>query len=143
MSITERGVIIGLMNTILFEPGSAQIKQDAKDVLVEIGNIVKDVHNYVRVEGNTDDVPMNTPQFPSNWELSVIRATEVVKLLISESGVSPGKISAVGYGEYRPSVPNTTAENRSKNRKVDIVILSDSLDKSESSQNSGNTETSN
>jgi chemotaxis protein MotB len=75
---------------------------------------------------------MNTPQFPSNWELSVIRATEVVKLLIAESGMAPDRISAVGYGEYRPSVPNTSAENRSRNRKVDIVILSNKLEKSES-----------
>lgn len=137
VGIHERGVVVGLMNTVLFEPGSAAIKEDAQQTLIEIGRIANDVHNYIRVEGNTDDVPMNTPQFPSNWELSVVRATEVVKLLISQSGVSPDKISAVGYGEYRPTVPNTSAENRSRNRKVDIVILSDSLDKSESSLNEG------
>lgn len=132
VTIQERGVVVGLMNTVLFEPGSAQIKQDAVPTLVAIGQIANGVHNYIRIEGNTDDVPQSSPQFPSNWELSVIRATEVLKLLIDQSNVAPDKISAVGYGEYRPSVPNTTAENRSKNRKVDIVILSDKLDKSES-----------
>lgn len=132
VSIQERGVVVGLMNTVLFDPGSTHIKPDAIPTLVAIGQIANGVHNYIRVEGNTDDVPMNTPQIPSNWELSVLRATEVLKLLISQSNVAPDKISAVGYGEYRPSVPNTSAENRSKNRKVDIVILSDQLDKSES-----------
>ena len=132
VSIQERGVVVGLMNTVLFDPGSTQIKPDAVPTLVAIGQIANGVHNYIRVEGNTDDVPMNTPQIPSNWELSVIRATEVLKLMINQSGVAPDKISAVGYGEYRPSVPNTSIENRAHNRKVDIVILSDQLDKSES-----------
>ncbi len=132
VSVQERGVVVGLMNTVLFESGSAQIKPEAIPTLVAIGQIANGVHNYIRVEGNTDDVPMNTPQIPSNWELSVIRATEVLKLLITQSNVAPDKISAVGYGEFRPSVPNISAENRAKNRKVDIVILSDKLDKSES-----------
>lgn len=132
VSVQERGVVVGLMNTVLFEPGSAQIKSEAIPTLVAIGQIANGVHNYIRVEGNTDDVPMNTPQIPSNWELSVLRATEVLKLLINQSNVAPDKISAVGYGEFRPSVPNISAENRAKNRKVDIVILSDQLDKSES-----------
>lgn len=132
VSIQERGVVVGLMNTVLFDPGSARIKSEAIPTLVAIGQIANGVHNYIRVEGNTDDVPQHSPQFPSNWELSVIRATEVLKLMIDQSGVAPNKISAVGYGEYRPSVPNDSPENRSKNRKVDIVILSDKLDKSES-----------
>lgn len=132
VKIHERGVVVGLMNTVLFDPGSTAIKQEAIPTLVAIGEIANGVHNYIRVEGNTDDVPMNTPQIPSNWELSVLRATEVLKLLIDQSKVAPDKISAVGYGEYRPSVPNTSAENRAKNRKVDIVILSDKFDKSES-----------
>ena len=132
VSVQERGVVVGLMNTVLFDPGSASIKPDAVPTLVAIGEIANGVQNYIRVEGNTDDVPMNTPQIPSNWELSVLRATEVLKLLINQSNVAPDRISAVGYGEFRPSVPNTSAENRAKNRKVDLVILSDKLDKSES-----------
>ena len=140
VSVQERGVVVGLMNTVLFDSGSAQIKPDAMPTLIAIGQIANGVHNYIRIEGNTDDVPQRSEKFPSNWELSVVRATEVVKLLIAQSGVEPDKISAVGYGEYRPSVPNTSAETRAKNRKVDIVILNDQLDKSESSMN-GNTET--
>ncbi len=132
VKIHERGVIVGLMNTVLFDPGSTVIKQEAVPTLVAIGEIANGVHNYIRVEGNTDDVPMNTPQIPSNWELSVLRATEVLKLLIEKSSVAPDRISAVGYGEYRPSVPNISVENRAKNRKVDLVILSDKFYKSES-----------
>ncbi len=147
VSIQERGVVVGLMNTVLFDPGSAQIKPESVPTLVAIGQIANGVHNYIRIEGNTDDVPQSSPQFPSNWELSVVRATEVLRLMIAQSGVSADKISAVGYGEYRPSVPNTSAENRARNRKVDVVILSDKLDKSESEnadlvkkQSSGTTE---
>lgn len=138
VSVQERGVVVGLMNTVLFDSGSAQIKQDAMPTLIAIGQIANGVHNYIRIEGNTDDVPQSSEKFPSNWELSVVRATEVVKLLIAQSGVEPDRISAVGYGEYRPSVPNTSAENRAKNRKVDIVILNDQLDKSESTMDNGN-----
>lgn len=132
VDIRERGVVVGLTNTVLFEPGSTDIRSESRSMLVEIGQIVSTLDNYIRVEGNTDDVPMNSERFPSNWELSVIRATEVLKLMISQSGVHPEKISAVGYGEYRPTNPNTSAENRAKNRKVDIVILSETYFKSES-----------
>lgn len=134
VSIRERGIVVSLTNTILFEPGSAYILPEGRNTLIEIGKIAREVDHYIRVEGNTDDVPINTPKFPSNWELSVIRATEVLKLLISESGVPPDKISAIGYGEYRPAKPNTSAENRAQNRKVDIVILSNKYIESESAQ---------
>jgi chemotaxis protein MotB len=133
VNIRERGVVIGLLNTVLFEPGSANIREEAKDTLIVIGQIAKTADNYIRVEGHADDIPINTPRFPSNWELSMTRATEVLKLLISESGVSPETISAVGYGEYRPSVPNTSAENRAFNRRVDIILLNSSYNKSEAS----------
>ena len=132
VSIKERGVVISLLNTVLFDSGKADVKPEGRNTLIEIGNIAKTVNHYIRVEGNTDDVPMNSGQFPSNWELSVIRATEVVKLLISECDFSPEKISAIGYGQYRPILPNTSAENRAKNRRVDIVILSNSYNSSES-----------
>jgi chemotaxis protein MotB len=131
VSVQERGVVVGLMNTV-FRSGSTQIKPDAVPPWLQS---VRSPTAYITiscVEGNTDDVPMNTPQIPSNWELSVLRATEVLKLLINQSNVAPDRISAVGYGEFRPSVPNTSAENRAKNRKVDLVILSDSLESSES-----------
>lgn len=130
VNIQERGIVVSLMNTILFDSGSTQIKEDSRATLIAIGEIANDLPNYIRIEGNTDDVPQNSERFPSNWELSLMRAAEVLKLLVAQSNVSPDRISAIGYGEYRPTVPNTSAENRAKNRKVDIVILNDPLDQS-------------
>lgn len=132
VSIAERGVVISLTSTILFESGKADIRPNFHSILVEIGKTIKNVDNYIRIEGNTDNVPMSSEQFPSNWELSAERATQVVRLLIEESGVSPLKISAVGYGEYRPKVPNDSAANRAQNRRVDIVLLRDTYDIGES-----------
>jgi len=136
VSVRERGVVVSLENTVIFKPGSSDILPEGKNTLIEIGKIAKVVDRYIRVEGNTDNIPINTPRFPSNWELSVIRATEVTKLLIADSGIPPEKISIVGYGEYRPIMPNTTDQNRALNRRVDIVILNDKYENSESGQNS-------
>ncbi|MBC7105712.1 MAG: OmpA family protein, partial [Firmicutes bacterium] len=79
--------------------------------------------NYIRVEGHTDDLPINTPQFPSNWDLSTARANTVVKELIDGLGFPPERLAAVGYGEYRPRVPNDSDYHRQLNRRVDIVVL--------------------
>lgn len=132
VTIAERGVVISLKSAILFESGKADIKPDFAAILTEIGKSIKNVNNYIRIEGNTDNVPMSSEEFPSNWELSVERATQVVRLLINQSGVNPQKISAVGYGEYRPKAPNDSAENRAQNRRVDIVLLRDTYDIGES-----------
>ena len=80
----------------------------------------------MRIEGHTDDLPIHTERFPSNWELSTTRATNVLKFLISQ-GLAGEKLSAVGYGEFRPIVVNDSEENRKKNRRVDIVLLRESL----------------
>jgi chemotaxis protein MotB len=74
------------------------------------------------VEGHTDNIPISTAKFPSNWELSTARAMSVVKYLYKVEGISASKLAAVGHGEYRPLVPNTTRENRSRNRRVEIFI---------------------
>jgi chemotaxis protein MotB len=80
------------------------------------------VNNPLRVEGHTDDIPISTAEFRSNWELSVRRATEVVRYLIEKHDLSPRRISAVGYAEYHPVAPNDTAENRSRNRRIEIIV---------------------
>ncbi len=82
-----------------------------------------EVPNPVRVEGHTDDLPINNERFPSNWELSTARATTVIKQLVEEYGLDPRQFSAAGYGEYRPLAPNDSMENRALNRRVDIVLL--------------------
>ena len=77
----------------------------------------------MRVEGHTDNLPINTPRFPSNWELSTARATSVIRYLIEEENLDPERLSAAGYGEYRPIDANDTPEGRARNRRVDLVIL--------------------
>jgi chemotaxis protein MotB len=121
---SERGLIISLADTVLFDPGSAEIKPGAISTLEKITSILKTLPNPIRVEGHTDNQPIQTQLFPSNWELSTARATSIVKLFIDRYNLSPEKISAAGYGEYRPVATNTTPEGRQKNRRVDIVILS-------------------
>ncbi|PHO06843.1 chemotaxis protein MotB [Thermoanaerobacterium thermosaccharolyticum] len=132
--IDERGFVISLNDTLLFDTGSADVKPDQKATLIKIGNILKAMPNYIRVEGHTDNVPINNSQFHSNWELSVIRATNVVEILVNDVKIDPAKISAVGYGEYRPIVPNDSDKNRQLNRRVDIVIMNSDYNKWEPNQ---------
>ncbi len=122
-SMNERGLTIHIMESALFDEARADLKPRAKEILDMVTNDLIAMPNHVRVEGHTDDRPINTSRFPSNWELSTARATEVVRYLIERHGYPPGKISALGYASYRPYVPNTSAENRAKNRRVDMVVL--------------------
>ncbi len=121
--ITERGLVIHIVDRALFDEASADLKPQSRDVLDLILDEVKDKPNHVRIEGHTDDRPIATPRFPSNWELSAARATEVVRYFVRGHGFPPDRISALGYGEYRPVRPNNSIENRAANRRVDVVIL--------------------
>lgn len=130
----ERGLIIRMLDDIFFDSGKAEVKPKAKEILLYIGSILnnddfKDKH--IKIEGHTDNDRINTERFPSNWELSVIRATNVLKLLVNEENISPKRISASGYGPNRPVVSNNTPEDKAKNRRVDIVILKSELNKLE------------
>lgn len=119
----ERGLIIRFVEGVLFDLGKADIKQDAMLILEEIVPILKESQKHIRVEGHTDNLPINTTLFPSNWELSTTRAVNVVKYFIEKHNFSPSILSAAGYGEYRPVAPNDSAKHRALNRRVDIVIL--------------------
>lgn len=119
----ERGLVISLKDTLLFPKGSAELTPRARQIISGVGQSLSELPNYYRVEGHTDNLPIHTAQFPSNWELSALRANNVARLLISENAVDPEKISITGYGEYRPLVANTNEINRSINRRVDIVVL--------------------
>ncbi len=121
--LNERGLVIHIMESALFKIGSAVLEPKAKMTLDIINAQLGEVLNHVRVEGHTDNIPINTEKYPSNWELSSARATEVVRYFVENHGISPDRISALGYGEYRPLRPNNSFENRAKNRRVDIVIL--------------------
>jgi len=123
IDMQERGIVIHIMEGALFDRGRAYIRQDAKKLLDEIAQKLKNVDKIIRVEGHTDDVPVINKKYPTNWELSVARAVNVVRYFIEKHGITPYKLVAVGYSKYRPLVPNTSAENRALNRRVDIVIL--------------------
>lgn len=122
-SITESGVTISLEGSVAFEPGIADINPRVFPALEGIGKLINKMPNAVRVEGHSDNVPISTPKFPSNWELSIARAVNVTKYLMEHANVSPLRLSAAGYGDSRPLLPNDTAKHRAKNRRVEIVLL--------------------
>lgn len=130
MEKTQNGLIIEFSGTSLFDAGSVELKKEAQPLLAQIvgalGLIIGD--NYVvEVAGHTDDQPINTPQFPSNWELSTARATTVVRYLI-KAGMAPDRLQATGYADSRPKLPNKdiygnpVEEHRAMNRRVVIEV---------------------
>lgn len=123
VELTERGVVVRFAEGVLFDLGRAELKPEARRFLTELSSLLKEVPNPVRVEGHTDNLPIRNERFPSNWELSTARATNVIRYLIEEHGLDPRRLSAAGYGEYRPLADNDTDENRARNRRVDIVLL--------------------
>ena len=129
VSMQERGLKISIDSSLLFDSGSASLKQSALADLDTIADRLKTFNNsnIIHVEGNTDDLPIATAIFPSNWELSGARASAVVRFFINHHDYSPGSMVAVGYGSSRPIDTNLTAEGRRKNRRVDIVIYSDKV----------------
>ncbi len=129
--VTERGLVVHVVESALFKQASADLEPRAMEVLDLIWERIKDTPNHIRIEGHTDDRPINTAQFPSNWELSSARATAVVRYFVGNYSVPPGKVSALGYGEYRPIRPNNTTENRAHNRRVDVVVLTMELSMTE------------
>lgn len=118
-----RGIVIRFQDKILFDTGEAELRDESLDILDDIAGILEEIPNDIKVEGFTDDVPIDTPEFPSNWELSTGRATTVLRFLTEEGGLTPERLQATGYGEYRPMVPNDSPENRQLNRRVDLTVL--------------------
>ena len=138
VQMQERGIQISITAQLLFLPGNAEIVQGSRPTVQEIGQVLKGITgNQIRIEGYTDTDPIHTVQFASNWELSSARATNVLRLLVDTAGIDPKTIAATGYGEMRPIVANNTAENKARNRRVNIVILRkmyDSADPSAATQ---------
>ena len=120
----EQNLIIELPNTVLFNLGQAEIKTQAVNSLQSITGLIAKYDKYqIVVQGHTDDWPIHTAQFPSNWELSVARASNVAKFLIEGSNVNPNRFMVSGYGDSRPKAPNDSAPNRSLNRRVEIKLI--------------------
>lgn len=126
-SLNQRGLVISLANSAFFDSGEASLRPAARNVLRTIAGTLKSSGRFIMIEGHTDNTPISTARYPSNWELSTARATTVVRSLITEHGLPPKRLSAAGYGEYYPLVANSTPENRARNRRVDIVILRSDL----------------
>lgn len=124
----DRGLVISLKDTILFDTGKAVIINDSRDKIIKIGKMLNEMNSYIRVEGHTDNLSIKNSEFKSNWDLSVMRATNVVQLLIDSAGIAPNKLSAVGYGEFRPIADNSSPDGKSKNRRVDIVLVDSKFD---------------
>ncbi len=119
----ERGITIHILENILFPSGKADINNTSKLVLGELATILRELPNDIRVEGHTDNIPISSGLYPSNWHLSVARALSTAYFLINDQKLNPEKVTVVGYAEYNPIAENTTLEGRAKNRRVDIVII--------------------
>ncbi len=119
---SREGITISLSSSLLFESGKADLRPDSKKVLEKVATILSHIPNEVRVEGHTDNIPPASSLYPTNWELSAARALAVTRYLIS-LGIQPERLSAAGYGEYRPIADNTTKEGRAANRRADLVII--------------------
>lgn len=120
----ERGVILQLKDSILFEIGKADLKDNSKAILDKISSLIANLPNDIIVEGHTDNVPINTYEYQSNWELSANRATRVIRYFVDEKHLNGGRFSASACGEYEPLEVNNSDENRAKNRRVNILIVS-------------------
>ncbi|MFP3907901.1 MAG: flagellar motor protein MotB [Acidimicrobiales bacterium] len=121
----DRGLVVSIVSDqVLFDPGSASLRSDGRDVLDGLAEALLGLPNHVAIEGHTDSVPIANAQFPSNWELSTARATSVLQYFLEAYAFPPDRLTASGYAEQRPLADNATAAGRSKNRRVDIAVLS-------------------
>ncbi|MCX8030432.1 MAG: OmpA family protein [Thermodesulfovibrionales bacterium] len=121
---STKGVNISLSDFTIFDKGSAKIKEEAKPLLSLVAEIIKNTNHHIVVEGHTDNIPIRSSTYSSNWELSTARASAVIVYFINDHKIPPERFSAAGYGEYKPVASNSTAEGRNKNRRVDILFLS-------------------
>jgi len=131
VAINQRGLVVSLKEAGFYDSGSAALKAGSHTLLNDVVESLASYSNGIRVEGHTDNVPISSHAFPSNWELSTARATNLLQYLTRQDDFDPAKISATGYGEYRPIADNSSDEGRGKNRRVDIVLLSEQTEKAE------------
>lgn len=123
IEITKRGLVISMKEAGFFDSGSATINPASYELLAKMAETLLPYGNEISFEGHTDTIPIRSPAFQSNWELSTARATSLARFFMDRHGLSPEKISVTGYGEYRPVADNSTEEGRKQNRRVDLVLL--------------------
>jgi chemotaxis protein MotB len=121
----ERGLVIRVMESAAFDAGSADLKPQMYSILNLLAEHLQAMDYHLRVEGHTDTSPIQTAQFPSNWELSTARATRVVRYIVEVQKLDPKRISALGYGEFRPIASNEDEVGRARNRRVDFIVFAD------------------
>jgi chemotaxis protein MotB len=124
VTVNQRGVAVSISDQFLFESGSAELKVEGQRALYKIATLVRDAVPAISVEGHTDTVPLRGGRYRDNWGLSSARAAVVASYLETDAGVSPQKLQAVGFGPYRPIVPNDSVEHKALNRRVDLIFLS-------------------
>lgn len=120
---TPEGLVLSLREVGFFDSGSATLRANSMATFDRIGSVLASVRSNLRIEGHTDNVPIHTPQFQSNWELSTARATEIIRLFLTREGIGPERLSAAGYAEFHPIAGNSSEDGRRLNRRVDIVIV--------------------
>ena len=125
LKMNEKGLVITFVADVLFDSGKAKIKSGALGGLDKVAKILQEnvPQLNIGIEGHTDNVPIKSSGWKSNWELSTARALSVLHYLVDEKDISPDRVSAIGYGEYKPVASNDTKEGRQLNRRVEIVIL--------------------
>lgn len=119
----DAGVVLQLNNSILFDSGESVLKAECYEVLDVVSTIIPELNNEVMVKGHTDNRPIKSNKYQSNWELSTARALAVVRYFIDNKGLEPTRFSATGYGEYRPLIENSSEENMEINRRVEVLIV--------------------
>ena len=123
VSFRNGKMVVKLPASVLFASGSAELSDGGKQALAEVAAVLKQMPDRrFTVGGHTDNVPIRTPRFPSNWELSTARAVEVTRLLI-EAGMRPEVVGAAGYAEFDPVADNSTPEGRAQNRRIEIILM--------------------
>jgi chemotaxis protein MotB len=123
MSMRREGLVVSLKEMGFFDSGSASIRTGSLDAISRLAAVLKERPENLRIEGHTDNIPIHTARFASNWELSTTRATDLIQLLITNYGIPPSHLSAAGYGEFHPVGSNNTSDGRAQNRRLDVVIL--------------------
>ncbi|MGY6499366.1 MAG: OmpA/MotB family protein [Acidimicrobiales bacterium] len=120
----DRGLVVSIVSDqVLFVPGSAELRPEGREILDGLADALRELPNQVAIEGHTDDVPISTARFPSNWELSTARSTSVLQYFVQRYDFPPQRLTAAGYAEQRPVASNDTAAGRAQNRRVDIAVL--------------------
>lgn len=123
LSLQARGLIMSLRESAFFDPGRAELHPDSLKIMTKVAEALTRIPGQIRLEGHTDNAPIRTDLYPSNWQLSSARAISVLRLLSARYKIDSDRLAAAGFGEFRPLVANDTPENRAKNRRVDVVIL--------------------